>query len=195
MKSDSASGRKWSFCTLPPRPSPHGPPDPTAIIDCSTWNPEPSGSCSGSRNEKKRSRRYGTARIRNQSAGSATPVATSTKRQDRPARKSRRPAISDQQAGGAEVGLEQDQHHGERHHRDAGHQHRRLVHAVELLVDLVGEEEHDRDLGQLRRLHREAGEEDPTTRVVERRREQHRDQQQHDRADHAVENTGLRSSW
>ena len=54
-----ASGRKWIFSIPCPSPRPKIPPDPRLICACTFWRPAPSGSFHGSRNVKRRARRYG----------------------------------------------------------------------------------------------------------------------------------------
>jgi hypothetical protein len=62
-----------------------------------------------------------------------------------------------------------------------------------LLLQLIGEERNERELGELRRLHREAADEEPAAGVVELGREQHRDEERQGARHQGVHDGGRRN--
>jgi hypothetical protein len=89
----------------------------------------------------------------------------------------------------AQVGLDEDQEGEPAQQQEGGEQRRQeLVDALAAPLEVVGQEQDDGHLGQLRGLEGEGAQADPAMGVVDRPQEQHQDQEQrgahHHRVDH-----------
>ena len=82
----------------------------------------------------------------------------------------------------AEIGLDQDQEAEPAEEEERGEERRHLVHALGAPLDVVGEEEHHRELGELGRLEAERPHPDPAVGLVDRAQEEDADQE-HGRGD------------
>jgi hypothetical protein len=100
------------------------------------------------------------------------------------------PAGEDEGEGGAQVRLDEDEEAEPAQEEEGREQRLELVHPVAAPLDVVGEKEHEGELGQLRGLEAEGPEADPAVSVVHRVQEEHRDEAQRGRRDEGVDDAG-----